>query len=246
MSGQNSEKLNTTTKPVHIAFIMDGNGRWAKKRGLPRTFGHDAGTKTLEKIINCCFDRGIEYITFYAFSTENWSRPKNEVDHLMKLFESYLDYLIKKTEGSTSGIYALTRLRFIGDLTVLSNRVQEKIGLLEKRSMVGPRSMTLSIAVNYGGRDDIVHAVNRLIESGNRTKITAEDISANLFTRELPDPDLIIRTGGEMRLSNFLLWQAAYTEFYSTHVLWPDFSGEDLDKAISDFSSRERRFGNIK
>ena len=140
----------------------------------------------------------------------------------------------------------MTRLRFIGDLTVLSNRVQEKIGLLEKRSMFGPRSMTLSIAVNYGGRDDIVHAVNRLIESGNRTKITAEDISANLFTRELPDPDLIIRTGGEMRLSNFLLWQAAYTEFYSTHVLWPDFSGEDLDKAISDFSSRERRFGNIK
>ena len=211
----------------HIAFIMDGNGRWAQKRGMPRTYGHKQGVKTFENIAEYCSKIGLEAVTVYAFSTENWKRPQDEVDALMNLVEQYLDEF---------------ELHMIGDMTVFPLSLQNKIDHVQKLSKGKP--CKLCVAFNYGGRDEIVHACNALIAQG-KTQITAQDICDNLYTANIPDPDLIIRTGGEMRLSNFLLWQAAYSEFYATDKLWPDMKASDVDDAIEAFYKRSRRFGGI-
>ncbi len=241
-----SKKDNNSTIPVHIAFIMDGNGRWARAKGLPRTAGHDAGTRSLERIIEYCYKRNIQYITFYAFSTENWSRPKPEVDHLMGLFSKYLDKLINKINSNSPGIYQDTVLRFLGDVSVLSPEIQKKIDFLQTRSAQKDHRLHLNIAVNYGGRAEIVTAVNKYISHYHGKLITEKDISENLYTHDYPDPDLIIRTAGEVRISNFLLWQAAYAEYYAADVCWPDFTPDELEKAIKAYSLRERRFGGLK
>ena len=220
----------------HIAFIMDGNGRWAKKRGMPRTFGHKEGVKTFESIANYCAEIGLEAVTVYAFSTENWKRPKDEVDALMKLVEQYLDDFAKKAASMS------VELHMIGDMSVFPQSLQNKIANVEKLSAGKP--CKLCVAFNYGGRDEIVHACNTLIKQGKQ-QITEQDIINNLYTADVPDPDLIVRTGGEMRLSNFLLWQAAYAEFYATEKLWPDMKPEDVDLAIEAYSKRSRRFGGI-
>lgn len=220
----------------HIAFIMDGNGRWAKKRGMPRSFGHREGVKTFDKIANYCSDIGLQAVTVYAFSTENWKRPADEVEALMDLIDKYLDEFIKRVDD-----YQVS-LQFIGDITVLNQTIQEKIRKVEELSK--DRPCKLCVAVNYGGRDEIVHACNALIAEGKET-ITEEDICKRLYTSNVPDPDLIVRTGGEMRLSNFLLWQAAYSEFYATEKLWPDMTPEDVNQAIDAFYKRSRRFGGI-
>ncbi len=220
----------------HIAFIMDGNGRWAKKRGLPRTQGHKQGVKTFEKIAEYCSQIGLEAITVYAFSTENWKRPQDEVNALMKLVEQYLDEFAKKAEDMS------VELHMIGDMTVFPLSLQKKIENVQKLSMGKP--CKLCVAFNYGGRDEIVHACNALLAQG-KTQVTAQDICEHLYTANIPDPDLIVRTGGEMRLSNFLLWQAAYAEFYATDKLWPDMTPSDVDDAIKAFYQRSRRYGGI-
>lgn len=220
----------------HIAFIMDGNGRWAKKRGMPRTFGHKEGVKTFEKIAYYCSELGLEAVTVYAFSTENWKRPQAEVDALMSLVEQYLDEFAKKANEMS------VELHMIGDLSVFPISLQEKIQHVEKLSKGKP--CKLCVAFNYGGRDEIVHACNVLLAQGKQ-QITADDISNHLYTANIPDPDLIVRTGGEMRLSNFLLWQAAYAEFYATEKLWPDMTREDVDAAIEAFYKRSRRYGGL-
>ncbi len=220
----------------HIAFIMDGNGRWAKKRGMPRTYGHKEGVKTFESIADYCAQIGLEAVTVYAFSTENWKRPKDEVDALMKLVEQYLDDFAKKAASMS------VELHMIGDMSVFPQSLQDKITNVEKLSAGKP--CKLCVAFNYGGRDEIVHACNTLIKQGKQ-QITEQDIINNLYTADVPDPDLIVRTGGEMRLSNFLLWQAAYAEFYATEKLWPDMKPEDVDLAIEAFNKRSRRFGGI-
>ena len=220
----------------HIAFIMDGNGRWAKKRGMPRTFGHKEGVKTFESIANYCAEIGLEAVTVYTFSTENWKRPKDEVNALMGLVEQYLDDFSKKVNEMS------VELHMIGDMTVFPLSLQEKIAKVEKLSLGKP--CKLCVAFNYGGRDEIVHACNALIAQGKQ-HVTAEDLCAALYTADIPDPDLIVRTGGGMRLSNFLLWQAAYSEFYATDKLWPDMKPEDVDAAIEAFYKRSRRFGGI-
>ena len=220
----------------HIAFIMDGNGRWAKKRGLPRTAGHKEGVKAFERIASYCAEIGLEAVTVYAFSTENWKRPKAEVDALMKLMDQYLDSFERKIDEFS------VELHIIGDITVFPRSLQEKIQKVQTLSMGKP--CKLCVAFNYGGRDEIVHAFHALIEQG-KTQITAQDICGNLYTAGIPDPDLIVRTGGEMRLSNFLLWQAAYAEFYATDKLWPDMTSEDVNAAIEAFKKRSRRFGGV-
>ena len=220
----------------HIAFIMDGNGRWAKKRGMPRTFGHKEGVKAFERIANYCAEIGLEAVTVYAFSTENWKRPQAEVDALMSLMNQYLDTFAKKLNEIS------VELHIIGDTSVFPMALQEKICKVEQLSVGKP--CKLYVAFNYGGRDEIVRACNTLIAQG-KTQVTVQDICANLYTADVPDPDLIVRTGGEMRLSNFLLWQAAYAEFYATDKLWPDMSCEDVDEAIEAFKKRSRRFGGI-
>ncbi len=220
----------------HIAFIMDGNGRWAKKRGMPRTYGHKQGVKTFESIANYCAKIGLEAVTVYAFSTENWKRPQDEVDALMKLVEQYLDDFVKKAASMS------VELHMIGDLSVFPKTLQDKIANVERLSAGKP--CKLCVAFNYGGRHEIVHACNALIKQGKQ-QITEQDIIDNLYTADIPDPDLIVRTGGEMRLSNFLLWQAAYSEFYATEKLWPDMKPEDVDLAIEAFNKRSRRFGGI-
>ena len=220
----------------HIAFIMDGNGRWAQKRGLPRTHGHREGVKTFERIADYCSKIGIEVVTVYAFSTENWKRPKAEVDALMKLVERYLDEFAQTVDKYH------VELHIIGDTSVFSPTLQEKIDRAEQFSK--GKSCKLCVALNYGGRDELVHAYNALLKQG-KTQISAQDISAHLYTANIPDPDLIVRTGGEMRLSNFLLWQAAYSEFYSTPTLWPDMKPADVDLAVEAFFKRSRRFGGV-
>lgn len=220
--------------PRHLGIIMDGNGRWAKKRALPRTAGHKVGADVFKKISKECGRIGIEEVTFYAFSTENWKRPKEEVETLMHLF---YDYLIEaKNDLQTSGNL---RVRFIGEEEGMHPKLLELMRDAEKET--ASRTGTLiNIAVNYGGRQEIVSAVNRLIAQG-KTSITEQDISENVYTA--PDCDLIIRPSGEERLSNFLLWQSAYSEFWSSDVLWPDFTEQDLHLALSAFEKRNRRFG---
>lgn len=220
--------------PEHIGIIMDGNGRWAKKRGLPRTAGHKQGAETFRTISKECGRLGIKHATFYAFSTENWKRPKEEVDAIMRLFKQYL---LEAKEDITAA--ENNKLRFIG----LKDGIPDDILNLMEEAEEDTKNNTgcdIALAVNYGGREEIVSAVNRLIADG-KTEITEEDISQNIYT--VPDCDLIIRPSGEQRLSNFLLWQAAYSEFWYSDVMWPDFSVQDLYKALSDFENRNRRFG---
>lgn len=220
--------------PEHIGIIMDGNGRWAKKRGLPRTAGHKQGAETFRTISKECGRLGIKHATFYAFSTENWKRPKEEVDAIMRLFKQYL---LEAKEDITAA--ENNKLRFIG----LKDGIPDDILKLMEEAEEDTKNNTgcdIALAVNYGGREEIVNAVNKLIADG-KTEITEEDISQNIYT--VPDCDLIIRPSGEQRLSNFLLWQAAYSEFWYSDVMWPDFSVQDLYKALSDFENRNRRFG---
>ena len=224
--------------PKHIAVIMDGNGRWAKKRLLPRTAGHIQGAKAFRKCARHCADIGIECVTFYAFSTENWKRPKQEVDAIMKLFSDYLDEALEMAEKDIS-------LRFIGDRTPLSEELKRKMSYVEEKSAAN-KGLICCIAINYGGRDDIVHAVRRIVSEGLTPEDIDEDaVSERLFTAGLPEVDLMIRPSGEQRLSNFLIWQCAYAEYVFMDVLWPDFTEDDLDSAIEQYSMRDRRFGAV-
>ena len=231
------EEFTVDDRLKHIAFIMDGNGRWAKKRGLPREKGHVTGAKTLDKILHHCYERGIKTVTVYAFSTENWARPENEVKALMNLLDYYLDDSTKNAEENK------LRYRMVGDMSIFPEKIRAKIDNLE--SITKDYDFTLNVALNYGGRAEIVHAFNELQKQG-RTEITEKDISENIYTFDSPDPDLIIRTGGELRLSNFLLWQSAYSELYFTNTLWPDFREEEFDKALEEYSKRDRRYGKVK
>ena len=224
--------------PQHIAIIMDGNGRWAKNRGLPRSAGHVAGAKTFKSIARYCNKIGLKYLTVYAFSTENWKRPEDEVNAIMNLLRDYLkDAENFKDEN--------IRVRFIGDRTPLAEDIK---ALMEKNENDSKNAtgLTLYIAINYGGRDEIVKAVQKIVDSGVKAEeINEQLISNNLYTHGCPDPDFIIRPSGEYRLSNYLIWQSAYSEFWYSDVLWPDFTEKDLEKAINDFSNRNRRFGGI-
>lgn len=220
--------------PRHVGIIMDGNGRWAKKRGLPRTAGHKAGADVFRSISKECDRLGIEYVTFYAFSTENWKRPQEEIDTLMGLFKDYL--LEAKSDITAAG---KIRLKFIGERTGIRADLQELMDEAEAET-ADHTGTTVYVAINYGGRQEIVHAVNALI-AGGKTAVSEDDISSALFT--VPDCDLIIRPSGEQRLSNFLLWQAAYSEFWYSDVLWPDFKAADLHAALHAFENRNRRFG---
>ncbi len=227
--------------PAHIAIIMDGNGRWATKRNRPRTMGHQAGLKALRLITEHCAHIGVSELTVFAFSSENWNRPKKEITRLMDLFMRALDK--ESRELHEKGV----RIRFIGDTGAFSPGLQEKMAHATLQTKDNDR-MTLNVAVNYGGRWDIVQAARKLAESVAQGQIKPEDINEKLLTRQISlgnssDPDLFIRTGGEMRISNFLLWQTAYTEFYFCQVLWPDFSPGELDKAVAAYQARERRFG---
>ncbi len=220
----------------HIAIIMDGNGRWAKKRGLPREIGHKYGAETFRKIVEYCGKIGLRALTVYAFSTENWKRPEKEVKSILSLLRQYVSECEKNIDKYQAYFH------FIGDLSVFDTELRERIEKIEERTK--DRPLVLNIAFNYGGRSELTRAFSRLLESGKR-EITEEDISRELYTAVCGDPDLIIRTGGDMRISNFLLWQAAYAELYFTDVLWPDFNEAELDKAIENFYSRKRRFGGV-
>ena len=236
------KELLPSQMPVHIGFIMDGNGRWAKKRGFPRKFGHREGAKSFERIVNYCKDIGIQYISFYAFSTENWKRPKDEVEAIINLFRKYIDDVREHIDDNVKVV-------FLGDKSVFDAELRRKMIKLENDSK-DFTAMTLLIAVNYGGRDEIVRAVKRIAEQAKGNQLDVSTIDEELFsryldTRGVPDVDLLIRPSGEMRLSNFLVWQCAYAEFYFTNVLWPDFSPKELDKAILDYSKRGRRFGGV-
>ena len=228
--------------PVHIAIILDGNGRWAKSKGMPRNYGHTVGAKNVENICRACHDLGVKYLTVYAFSTENWSRPGDEVSAIMKLLRSYLKTCFKLADDNGM------RVRVLGDLSRLESDMQETIKSLEEHTK-DHQALNFQIALNYGSRDELVRAVRRLsddIKSGSfEGEITEETIAGYLDTKGIPDPDLLIRTSGEQRLSNFLLWQCAYTEFYFTDVHWPAFTKEELEKAIKNYSERNRRYGGI-
>ena len=232
--------------PRHIGIIMDGNGRWAKMRGLDRSKGHIEGAKTFRKISDYCHEIGVEVVTFYAFSTENWKRPLNEVTAIMKLFKEYLTEADEiKFDRQKSGYI----LRFIGDTSAIPKELQK---LVESTQLSATEKDTtiVNIALNYGGRQEIVHAVRELCELVRKgeldpKKINEEDISAHLYTAGMPDPDLIIRPSGELRLSNFLTYQSAYSELWFSDVLWPDFTTDDLDSAIMDYAKRNRRFGGV-
>ena len=227
---------NTHLLPRHIGFIMDGNGRWAKKRGMPREYGHRFGAETFRRVMEYCGDIGIEATTFYVFSTENWKRPKKEVDSIMKLLNKYLDECEEKVQKNN------VRFVFLGDKGVFPESMRAKMIDIEEKSK-GNKSI-VNLALNYGARDEIAMAVNKLISEG-KTNVTEADISASLYTAASPELDLVVRTGGDMRISNFLLWQSAYAELYFTDTLWPDFSTADVDVAINNFMSRKRRFGGV-
>ncbi len=239
--------LTNLVIPRHVAIILDGNGRWAKRRGLPRTMGHREGCKTVEKTVEIAARLGIDYLTVYGFSTENWKRSAEEVGALMQLFRYYMVRLLKIAKENN------VQVKMIGDRRRFDQDIIEGINRLEEETR-GNTGLTFVIAVNYGGRDEIVRAVTRLLQdqenlpersspwSGER-RITEEQFAAYLDTAGMPDPDLLIRTSGELRLSNYLLWQLAYTEIYVTDCLWPDFNQEELEKAIVQYNNRERRFG---
>lgn len=229
--------------PNHVAIILDGNGRWAKSKGMPRTYGHTTGAKNVEKIAEAAGNMGIRYLTLYAFSTENWNRPPEEVKALMNLLDSYLKNCIQKAKKNNMAV------RVLGDISRLDDRMQEKIQKLEESS-ADYDGLHLQIAINYGSRDEIVRAIRKLgrdVEAGKIApdQISEESFSSYLDTAGLPDPDLLIRTSGEERLSNFLLWQLAYAEFYFTDVPWPDFHEEDLRRAVEAYNQRDRRYGKV-
>ena len=217
----------------HIAYIMDGNGRWATARSLPRELGHSAGAKNFKEIVRYSRNVGIRYVTVYAFSTENWKRPEREVAAIMKLLDQYIDEAELEDE---------IEFLFIGDRKSVDPRIRERMMSLEKLTVGRP--FRVNIAFNYGGRDEIVHAVNLAISKGITT-INEKDISENVYTSDCPDPDLIVRTGAEFRISNFLMWQSAYSELYFSDKMWPEFKPEDVDAAIIEFSKRKRRFGGV-
>ncbi|HIC97281.1 MAG TPA: di-trans,poly-cis-decaprenylcistransferase [Aquificaceae bacterium] len=223
--------------PRHIAVIMDGNGRWARRRGMPRVMGHYKGAQVAEEIVRACADLGVEYLTLFAFSTENWNRPREEVELLLNLMKDYLSR--KKSELLELGV----RLRFIGRRDRLPRELRELMEELEKVSG-NNRRITVVLAVDYGGRDDILRAVNKACGLGLRA-VDEETFSRLLDLGDLPEPDLMIRTSGERRISNFLLWHLAYTELYFTDLHWPDFTKDELLKAIEDFSRRKRKFGRV-
>ena len=229
--------------PNHIAIILDGNGRWAKKRGMPRSFGHVKGCENLEDICEVAKELGVKYLTVYAFSTENWKRSKEEVDGLMKLFRNYLKKCIKISQKNNM------RVKVIGDITAFDSDIQESIEKLEDFSK-DFSDLHFQIALNYGSRDEITRAVNRMLEDQKagklETPVSEDTISGYLDTAGIPDPDLMIRTSGELRLSNYLLWQLAYSEFYFTDVPWPDFKKEELVTAIEKYNERDRRYGGVK
>ena len=236
------KKLDMNNIPRHIAIIMDGNGRWARKRGLSRSMGHREGSVTLKKIVEACYNLGVKYLTVYAFSTENWSRPKEEVDELMKLLLEYLKNAEKELKGKN------VRIRVIGDRKRLPAEIVSEIERVEEKTSHND-GLIFIIALNYGGRQEIVDAVNAIaedIKNGNITEINEEVISQRLYTRDIPDPDLLIRTSGELRLSNFLIWQSSYSELFFSDVLWPDFTPKHLEEAILSYQGRQRRFGGLK
>ena len=222
--------------PRHIGFIMDGNGRWAKLRGKSRSYGHKKGADVIEEVVSACFDEGVEAVSLYAFSTENWSRPKEEIDTIFDLLEKFLRRYENKLVNER------IRLIISGDLSEISEKLRNRSISVMKNTerFVGK---TLNIAINYGGRAEIVRAAELLSETGE--PITEENLAGHLYTAGLPDIDLVVRTSGEARLSNFFLWQCAYAELYFTDVLWPDFKTEELKKALDWFAGRKRRFGNI-
>ena len=238
------EQIDRTRLPRHVAIIMDGNGRWAKKRALPRKYGHREGAKAFRKIVEYCDKIGLHYLTVYAFSTENWKRPKDEVDSIMQLLEQYIDEAFDH-KNESDGV----RTKFIGDMSALSPVLQEKIKKIEALGE-GKSGLLVNVALNYGGRHELVHSMRALAEMVRDQKIAPEEIdeamvSDHLYTAGQPDPDLIIRPSGEERLSNFLIWQAAYSEFVFMDVLWPDFKPKHLEEAIRIFNQRHRRFGGI-
>jgi undecaprenyl diphosphate synthase len=225
--------------PTHVAIIMDGNGRWALSRGLPRLAGHRAGTENLRRIITACVEFGVKYLTIYAFSTENWGRPREEVEGLMHILEDVIDREL--AELNQEGV----QLRHIGRLERLAPKLQEKV--LEAIDLTkGNDRLVLNVAFNYGGRDEIVFAIQKMIKDGIKPEeVTSDLIGTYLFTAGVPDPDLIIRTSGELRVSNFLIWQGAYSEWYVTSVYWPDFNKEEFRKALDTYAKRDRRYGGL-
>lgn len=233
---QQKQEIHVDDRLQHIAFIMDGNGRWAQRRGMPREFGHSYGAATFKKIGRYCEKIGLKYMTVYAFSTENWKRPKKEVDTIMKILDDYIEDCFKEMYDEN------VRFRFIGNLSIFPESVREKMAKIESESAHKP--FILNIAVNYGGREEIIHACNALIAEG-KTSVSEADISDHIYTYGQPDPDLIVRTGGDIRTSNFLLWQSAYAEYYFTKTLWPDYSEKDVDEAVEEFYSRKRRYGGV-
>ena len=237
-------QVDMSRLPRHIAIIMDGNGRWAKQRGLPRTAGHKVGAETFRKIATYCKDLGVEYLTVYAFSTENWRRPADEVSTIMALLKQYMLEAIDSMERDQ------IRLRFLGDLSAISPELQ---ALVDRTNEISTHihGFQANVCLNYGGRDEIVHAARRFASDcvqglKQPEELTECDFAHYLYTDGIPDPELIIRPSGEIRTSNFLLWQSAYAEYYFTDVLWPDFDEQELDKAIASYRTRERRFGGRK
>lgn len=230
--------------PQHVAIILDGNGRWAKSKGMPRNYGHTMGAKNVEVICKAAHDMGISYLTLYAFSTENWNRPGSEVSALMKLLNTYLKNCIKTAAKNNM------RVRVIGDVTGLDETMQKQIAELEEASKEND-GLNFQIALNYGSRDEMIRAMKKMMADHDAGKLAVSEITERSFeryldTHDIPDPDLLIRTSGEQRLSNYLLWQLAYSEFYFTKVPWPDFSPEELQKAVEEYSSRDRRYGGLK
>lgn len=233
---KSEERVSIDDRLRHIAFIMDGNGRWAQKRGMPRKYGHSVGAETFRRVAEYCREIGIRYMTVYAFSTENWKRPPEEVEAIMGILENYIDKYADRTGKENIHVC------FIGNLTVFPQDLREKMERIDRETAHNP--FRLNIAINYGGREELVHAYSALVREG-KTDITEADIDAHLYTVNCPDPDLVVRTGGDIRISNFLLWQSAYAEYYFTDVLWPDYSERDVDAAVTAFYSRRRRFGGV-
>lgn len=230
--------------PSHVAIILDGNGRWAKKRGMPRNYGHTQGAKNVEVICEEAWNMGIKYLTVFAFSTENWNRPKKEVDALMKLLRNYMKNCVKTAHKNHM------RVRVIGDKTGLAEDIQRSIAELERETKDND-GLNFQIAINYGSRDEMLRGMRRMIQDVKEGTLTAEELDETRFasyldTWGIPDPDLLIRTSGEQRVSNYLLWQIAYSELYFCEVPWPDFSKEELEKAVEDYNKRERRYGGVK
>lgn len=225
--------------PHHLAIIMDGNGRWAKARGLPRRAGHEAGTENLRRVIRGCVEFGVRVLTIYAFSTENWGRPRWEIQALMHILENVIDKELDELDEE--GV----QLRHLGELNRLPRKLQHKVLQAIERTKDNDR-LILNVAFNYGGRDEIVHAIQSIVNDGiPADEIDEALVNSYLYTAGLPDPDLIVRTSGELRVSNFLIWQGAYAEYYAAPVLWPDFDREELRKALEHYARRERRFGKL-